>query len=142
MRFKFLIGTIKAVGIFLIVSVIAITTFLYFSSINSTVSKGDGYELTIGMPQNEVFKRLPNALEAAGMKDLNAPINMNVYIRAGVPPKQLKLALNELDYSSLDNASKWILFIDSNYFFDSLTLEFCDKELCKIERYRQYFELP
>lgn len=129
-------------GIILIVLVIAIITFLYFSSINSTITKGTGYELTIGMSQNEVFKRLPNALEASGMKDLNTPINVNVYIGVDAPQKQLKVALKELNYSSLDNASKWVFFIDSNYFFDRLTLEFCDKKLCKIERYRLYFELP
>lgn len=142
MIFKFVNGVLKMVGMLLFVLIITGIAFLYVSSINSTIEQGSAYELSIGMSQNEVFKRLPSAFKSVGIEKLNIPVKIEIYTQKDAPPQEIEVSLNDLEYSSLENARKWKFFVNSIYFFDNITLEFCNEKLCKIKRYRRYFELP
>ncbi|WP_404409063.1 hypothetical protein LG272_01130 [Pseudidiomarina marina] len=133
---------LRFAGALLLALIISAIAFLYLSTIDFTAEHGEAYGLNIGMPQQEVFDSLPKVLNLVGVEDLREPLVLQIYTAKGAVPNTVEFALNELDYSLLAGATRWTIYIDSNYFFDSFTLDFCEQELCRIKRYRQFLEFP
>lgn len=133
---------LRLVGALLFALITSAIAFLYLSAIDSTVEHGEVYGLSIGISRHEVFDSLPKALKIVGVGDLREPLVMQIYTANEPVPKRVEAVLNELNYSMFAGATRWTIYIESDYFFDSFTLDFCENELCRIKRYRQYLEFP
>ncbi|WP_149982732.1 hypothetical protein [Pseudoalteromonas rhizosphaerae] len=137
-----LLGASKVLGL-LIISVILIgVLMLYFTSINETVESGSSYELTIGSSKKDVFNQLPKVLKAIGAINVENEVNIELYISGKKVPEKISKNLTDLKMLSFEKSNKWRFYIDSKYFFNNLTIEFCGEKLCKVKRYRRYLELP
>jgi hypothetical protein len=116
-------------GVFILGTLFAF--FLWSSSLHEVVEEGGAYGFTIGTSKAEVLTHLHDKSEK-GIEIINL-----VY-----SDKSSRSASLSSPSEYFNDSNKWVIMFDSAYFFDSVTLEFCEDNLCKLFRKRQYFETP
>lgn len=137
-----LFGVIKSFGLILLVSIAGMIAFLYSSSIDKSITSGSAYGITIGNSKQTIFTKLPAVYENAVGKNQKNSVTLHLFFEEPHNPTFVSSKLSELDYSEFESSNSWQLFFNTTYFFDSVTLEFCDSKLCEIKRYRYYLEYP
>ena len=110
---------------------ISFVLFLWLSAIHDVVDKGKAYGFLIGMSKKTALESL------RGSSDLKIDT-----INLVKEDRSTERALTLSKTSKFYDANKWVVMYDSSFCFDSVTLEFCDEELCKIYRKRQFCEVP
>jgi len=119
----------------LLVGVFSLTTlfvfFVWLSSLHEVIEEGEAYGFTIGASKAEVISHLTDSSEKS-IKAMNL-----VY---GNQTSKLVSLSSPSEY--FNDSDKWVVMYNSAYFFDNVTLEFCEDNLCKLFRKRQFFEMP
>ncbi|MDR6982673.1 hypothetical protein J2X32_001291 [Rheinheimera pacifica] len=117
------------VGIFLLTTLFVF--FLWLSSLHEVIEEGEAFGFTIGASKEEVISHLIDTSEKS-IKTINL-----VY---GDQSSRLATLSSPSEY--FNDSDKWVVMYNSAYFFDNVTLEFCEDNLCKLFRKRQFFEMP
>lgn len=117
------------VGVFLLATLFVF--FLWSSSLHEVVEKEEAYGFTIGSSKAKVLAHLLDKFEK-GIETIDLVYGDKSSRRASLSSTS--------EY--FNDSNKWVIMFDSAYFFDSVTLEFCEDNLCKLFRKRQYFETP
>ena len=117
------------VGVFLLTTLFVF--LLWFSSIHEVIEEGEAYGFTIGTSKAAIISHLIDKSEES-IKAINLVYGDKSSRRASVSSPS--------EY--FNDSDKWVIIYDSAYFFDNVTLEFCEGNLCKLFRKRQYFEMP
>ena len=115
----------------IILPLVLLVLFLWASAIHEVIEEGEAFGFIIGMDKAEVVVNLSTNPEK--------PIEIINLVSADRSSELVTLASPISDFY---DSNKWVVMYDSSFFFDSVTLEFCNDYLCKIFRKRQYLELP
>ena len=92
--------------------------FVCISSIHEVIEHGEAYGFTIGMSQAEVVATLH-------IKSKMPTRNINS-VNANKSSKLISLTSLNSDFY---DAVKWVVMHDSVFYFNGVTLEFCDERL-------------
>lgn len=135
-------GLLKWAVFILTIIVIGFCVFLWLSSIDEKINTGEAYGFIIGSSKTEIYETLPTSFYSTNSKKDVALFDVELYVKNKKMPIIIKSKFNNEEFILFEDKSKWKLFQDSFYFFDNLSLIFCDEKLCEIRRKRFYLELP
>ena len=106
--------------------------FLWLSSIHEVIDDGEAYGFRIGISKAVAITKLRENTEG----------NIEAINLVSIDNKSAKTGVLSSNTDHFHESNKWVVKYESDYFFDSVTLEFCAGSLCKIFRKRQYIETP
>ncbi|MBO9872957.1 MULTISPECIES: hypothetical protein [Xanthomonas] len=139
-----------AIPVLLISSLAGCLAYNWVMYINRAVSAGEAYGLTIGETKKEVFHKLPTAFKEIGASEGGVFVEVLVSEARsqgdsgrGARHRMVGLnfgAINSPSSVSFYEDDQWVFYIGPSH-NNFLRLKFCDKKLCRIYRYRRYFEL-
>ncbi len=125
---------------FFILIIAGFFIFLWISSIDENITTGEYYGFKIGFTKNETYKFL---LASSGSMKLESRVELsNDELKRIKNPLIINSNFTNEEYHLFENKDEWDLFVESPFFFDSISLTFCDERLCKIWRRRDFLELP
>jgi hypothetical protein len=140
--------TTKGIVITLIALLLAYPAYLWATYINNTVKSGSAYGFTIGDTKKETYQKLNTSLtEVAGKGEaVFIEIKSNAQLESFLATKSdfnvmVKPLFHDVGFPMFEGENVWNFYVGASY-FNTLKLEFCDEQLCKIHRHRKYFELP
>jgi hypothetical protein len=135
-------GWLKWVVFILTIIVIGSGVFIWLSSIDEKINTGEAYGFTIGSSKAEIYETLPRSFYSTNSKKDVALFDVELYVKNKRMPITIKSKFDSDEFYLFEDKSKWKLFLDTFFFFDNLTLIFCNEKLCEIRRKRFYLELP
>ncbi len=125
---------------FFILIIAGFFIFLWISAIDDHITSGEYHGFKIGSTKSETYKFL---VESAGSMNIESRVVLsNDELKKIKEPVSTYSNFTNEEYHSFENKDQWDLLIQSPFFFDSMSLTFCDERLCKIWRKRDYLELP
>lgn len=133
---------LKVIALLLVSSVLASLLFLYFSSIKVSYEEGQHFGFKIGDSQEVVFGMLPGTLRSFTPDKNKNTFRVELYNVGENVPILLNSQFTPNENPVFLTSYKWSIYFDSKFFFDSISLTFCDNKLCKISRKKQYLEIP
>jgi hypothetical protein len=129
---------LKILAISAVITLLFFVMFLYFSSIDEAHESGNHYGFSIGATKDSVF----SSLRISHGNLSKATYRVELYQEGKKKPVQIESSFDPSEQEIFDKNDTWKVFFDSSYFFDSLTLKFCEDRLCQIKRKRQFLEIP
>jgi hypothetical protein len=132
---KFLVSTAVA-------AIILFFLFIYFTSIDEVHQHGQHYGFRIGDSKAEVYSNMSQNLSKILNQDSVNKYRVNLFVEGQREPKRIHSDFGLDDKKEFDLSNKWVVLFDSKFFFDNVTLIFCDKKLCAIKRKRHFLESP
>lgn len=122
--------------------------YLWITYIDKSVTEGVAYGFEIGSTKSEIYRLLPQNLYSVarnpGMYFVYLTVTEPLASGLGALPESrllLQTQFTPYGYSNFEAQDVWKIYLEGS-FRDSITLLFCNDELCEIRRHRQYFELP
>ncbi|CAI2718659.1 hypothetical protein [Nitrospina watsonii] len=107
--------------------------YLYVTYLEEYVTTGSGYGFTIGEGKEDVFNKLSQKY-GSKVKRYRFYKDREIYSKD-------KIEFSDEEYNGLKGYDKWKFYFDEKH-IDYLAFYFEEDNLVKIERHRQYFELP
>ena len=136
-------GFLKWTTLSFIIVVIGFGAFVWASSIDNKVTTGEAYGFTIGSSKTDIYMNIPkSSFPTSSKKSVVLYFNVELYVQKKKEPIKIKSEFHKDEFDLFEDKNKWKLFyLDTHYFFDNVTLTFCDEKLCEIRRFRLYWEL-
>lgn len=132
----------KAVVLLSVCAILIFTLFLYFSTTKESYDEGQHYGFTIGESKGAVYRMLPRRLQPIATNKNKSAYRVELYNEEQRIPAQINSSFHPSDKAAFSASDKWLIFFDSKFFFDSITLTYCDDKLCQIRRKKQFLEIP
>lgn len=138
--------------LYLIVACVAVLvtwiSYLYLTYVNETVASGGWHSLTIGDSKEVAYAKVPGIfaeLNPSAPKIFieiiaNDQTAMHLAVDVGYTT-MVATRMDDIGFNLFYTRDVWKFYIDASY-HNSLTLTFCDDQLCEIHRHRKFFELP
>lgn len=130
----------KHISVIIALLTIIFAIFLWVSSIDDVKKEGEAYGFNFGSSKEQVFKQLMDVTST--IKYQERVVLFNKKLKEAKNPLIHKTNFSEGEFYLFKDKSEWNLFYESFYFFDSITLYFCENKLCKVKRKRAFLEWP
>jgi len=102
--------------------------------IDEAITDGEKHGFLVGESMQQVFGRIKIDAKEAGYRA----------VQVGDNPKDFRIIrINELQLSSIDDYSSWLVMLGSaSEFLNTIRLDFNGGKLASIRRHKKLFELP
>ncbi|MCV2886473.1 hypothetical protein OE749_17390 [Aestuariibacter sp. AA17] len=139
---EFIVLLVKLLVSIAVAAIVILFLFVYFTSIDEAHQHGQHYGFRIGDSKSKVYSKMSQNLSRIYKKDTTDKYRVNLFDENQMEPKRIHSDFGLGDKKEFDLSDKWVVLFDSKFFFDNVTLIFCDKKLCAVKRQRHFLEYP